>query len=272
MTAADVVRSVPEAIWGVLLGSILAFGGTFLATRLQLAHDARQRERDRKMALRRDIFLEAADAVAGTTDYFFKFANIDLPMSELSLSVPKPGWLNKLYTVASIETIEAFTEASAALGAAAFALLRERMVVEQVKNNLDRVTEQVEAARSAQERLGEIATGLATLPISNENIVSRRAAQDRWEQSVNAFEQVVKEQTLLVNDKLRRQRDLLKQAVAYAAGYQGKLREALIRMRNELEFPLDAEKYELMNRKLDGHLKPKFEELLTTIGRDDPTA
>jgi hypothetical protein len=56
--------------------------------------------------------------------------------------------------------VEAFTEASIALGGAAFELLRERLMVEQVKSSLERVNEQVEAARVAQQSLGEIATSL----------------------------------------------------------------------------------------------------------------
>jgi hypothetical protein len=43
-------------------------------------------------------------------------------------------------------------------------------------------------------------------------------------------------------------------------------------MRVELDFPIDADKLELMNRRLDGYLKPKFDELLATIGSDDTTA
>lgn len=265
MSIVDVMRSVPEAIWGVLLGAALAFGGTFLATRLQLRHDAHQRERDRKMNLRRDIFLEAADAVAGTTDIFFKFANIDRPLSEPTLSVSKPGWLNKLYTVASLETVEAFTEASMALGAAAFELLRERLVVERANSNLERVNEQVEAARIEQQSLSEIATNLAKQPPSPEVTPKRREAQQRWEQSLVMFEQLIAQQTKLVDDRLRLQRVLLEHAVAHTASYQIKLRKALIQMRVELDFPIDADKLESMNKRLDGYLKPKFDELLASI-------
>jgi hypothetical protein len=272
MNNVDLLRAVPEAIWGVLLGSVLAFGATFVATRLQLRHDAEQRERDREMSLRRDIFLEAADAVAGTTDYFFKFANIDLPLSELTLTVAKPGWLNKLYTVASLETIEAFSEASLALGAAAFELLRQRFVLEGVKSKLDVVNEQVEAARREQQSVGEIAHELANQMPSPELFEKRKHFQQRWERSLDTFEVVIAEQRKLIDERLNLQRALIKEAVQLSATYQTKLRAALSQLRGELDFPIDFDKLELMNERLDSHLRPKFEEMLDAMGKDETTA
>jgi hypothetical protein len=43
-------------------------------------------------------------------------------------------------------------------------------------------------------------------------------------------------------------------------------------MRVELDFPIDADKLEAMNQKLDGYLSPKNDELLTAIDTDNTTA
>ena len=68
-----------EAILGVIVGAILCFGGVAA----QLWHDAKQRERERLMQLRRDVFLEAAEAVAGSQQFFFRFANTDIPFGKI---------------------------------------------------------------------------------------------------------------------------------------------------------------------------------------------
>src|SRR5215213_11494982 len=88
--------NIPDSILGVIIGSLLAFGGTSVATFFQLRHDAKQRERDRKMQLRRELFLEAAEGAPGP-EYFIKVANPDVPLSELGVPTAKPAWMNKLF-------------------------------------------------------------------------------------------------------------------------------------------------------------------------------
>jgi hypothetical protein len=268
MNIADLLRSVPETIWGVLLGAVLAFGATFVATRLQLAHDAKQRERERRMSLRRDIFLEAADAVAGTTDYFFKFANVEVPMRELTISTSKPGWINKLYMVASLETIEAFTQTSLALGAAAFDLLQRRFVLERVNNKLTLVTEQVEAAGREQQSAGEIAAALAKEAPSSEVLEKRKHVQDRWEQSLHAYEKVIIQQRELIDERLALQKALLEHAIRHSTTYQARLRHALVQLRSELDFSIDLDKFEKLAERIDGQLRPEFQKVFDAIGKD----
>ena len=268
MNIADLLRSVPETIWGVLLGAILAFGATFVATRLQLTHDAKQRERERRMSLRRDIFLEAADAVAGTTDYFFQFANIEVPMRELTISTSKPGWINKLYIVASLDTIEAFSQASLALGAAAFDLLQRRFVLERVNSKLTLVTEQVEAAGREQQSIGEIATALAKESPSPEVFEKRKHFQDRWEQSLHTYENVIIQQRDLIDERLALQKALLEDAIRHSASYQARLRHALVQLRAELDFPVDLDKFEKLTERIDGQLRPEFQKVFDAIGKD----
>lgn len=268
MSAADFVRAIPEGLWGVLLGSLLAFGATYVATRRQLLHDAEQRERDRKMSLRRDVFLEVADGLAGTTDYFFKFANADVPLVELGASTQKYGWLNKLYVIASLETIEAFSEANGQYGAAVFDLMRERLRVEDLKHKIDGVGQQIELCVSEQRHVGELAAALANQVRTAQVMDEQKLTAQRWEDSVEERTRLDREQSEYLDAKLRIQKSLLERAVQHTLAYQSKLRKALSAIRNELDFPIHSGELERMSRRIEIDVQNRFKELLVAIESD----
>lgn len=264
----EIVGAVPEGIWGVLLGSLLAFGGTFVATRQQLRHDAEQRERERKMQLRREVFLESADGVAGNAEYFMKFANVDLPISELTPSNAKPGWLNKLYTVASLDAIEAFTVANAALGAAAFDLLRRRLVVEDVKNKITSVSQQIDAIKAIQQTIRDAVAATANVTPTPEVLQGRKVVQQHWDQTWREFEKLGEKNSHLLDQKVKLQRVLLEQAISYSIEYQKKLRKALVALRLELDLPIDETRLETFMAQVDAEMLPKMKELFDAIESD----
>src|SRR5580698_1466183 len=65
------LHHVPDVIWGALIAALVAFTSTMLSNRnsrkqlrMQLTSDALQQDRERAMALRRDVYLPAAEAIA----------------------------------------------------------------------------------------------------------------------------------------------------------------------------------------------------------------
>lgn len=70
-----------------------------------------QAERERRMNLRREVYLEAAEALGRTQEFLASFSRQDLQLSQLMDIVRGvPGSLNKFHLVASEDTIEAETE------------------------------------------------------------------------------------------------------------------------------------------------------------------
>jgi hypothetical protein len=254
-------RAIPEGIWGVIVGSLL----TFVGVGRQLHHDSWQRDRDRAMQLRRDVFLEAADGAAGTTTYFVQLANINVPMDQLNAAGSKQGWLNKIYTVASLEAIEAFSEASAALGASAFDLVKLRLGVEEIGHKIDAANGQVEAIKGVQQRISEAAAAALTetpTPVLQERV---EAMQKDWVRSWQEIETVGLQISDLWDEKLRRQRALLERAVQYSIDYQKTLRRALIALRVELEIPLDVQHFNQVMDRIDATMLSKLAKLLDTL-------
>lgn len=261
------LSQIPDGIWGVLIGSALALGGTYVATRAQLRHDERQRERDRKMQFRREVFLEAAEGVSGT-EQFMKLANPDLPLNEMSASSTRPGWLNKLYMVASLESLEAFTTASATMAASTFDLFRLRITVENVKTQIGNLRQQLDAMSAVQERIREIAAGVAAQPQSPETQSTLSTIQADWDRTSRELERLNAEIARLTTEKLKLHRALLEQAVTYSVHYAEKLQQAWVALRTELDFPIDPEKLQALSKRVDAEMIPKFRQLLDAIDSD----
>ena len=65
------LTSIPHVVWAAIIASGLTIFGVTLANRankkcliLQLNHDAQQKDKEREMQLRRDVYIEAAEAIA----------------------------------------------------------------------------------------------------------------------------------------------------------------------------------------------------------------
>ena len=52
--------------------------------KIQLQHEATQKNRDREMTLRREVYLEAASEMANAARYIAKFGDLNLPFAEHS--------------------------------------------------------------------------------------------------------------------------------------------------------------------------------------------
>ena len=67
MCVFDFIESVPDVVWAAVIASIITLSGVIAANisntnrlKLQLGHDSREKEKDRKMTLRREVYLQAA--------------------------------------------------------------------------------------------------------------------------------------------------------------------------------------------------------------------
>lgn len=260
----DAVDAIPETIWGVLIGSGLTWVATHTATRRQLRHDAEQRDVERKMQLRKEVFLEVAEGVPGT-ESFMKLANAEQPLNDITMTTTRPGWLNKLQTVASAEAVEAFYAANAALGAAGFELLSRRIAIDQIKTRIDAVDQSVAAMKAVQERIRETAATVANGDPTPEVSEQLQIMQQHWDQTWTEIENLNREGSSLLDEKFRRQLALFETAVEFSLSYQKQLRRALLTLRAELGIPIDNERLESALDRIDNDMLPKFRSMLNTM-------
>lgn len=133
-----------KGIPAVATGSLLTLFGVWLQSRsesnrlkIQLQHDAGQREKERQMDLRREVFLGVAEALGRQSEYINLFGKVDFDFwKEQELIKGNIGAGNKLNLIAGIETIEAYARANQAWAKALFELTKMRLQIEEVKGEL----------------------------------------------------------------------------------------------------------------------------------------
>lgn len=130
-----------KAILPVATGSVITLFGVWLQSRseakrlrLQLEHDAKQREKERQMDLRREVFLGAAEALGKQVEYINLFSKTDFDYwKDQEILRGSPGAANKVHLIASNETIEAYAQAYQVVLEATPTLTKMRFEIEEVK-------------------------------------------------------------------------------------------------------------------------------------------
>lgn len=136
------LAKLPEVVWAALGGSGLTLLGVWLQNlwegkrlRQRLQHDEAQRNRERQIQLRRDIYLEAADSAVKAQRILADIARVDRPVAELG-GVVAPldlAGLSKAHLVGQFGTIQAFQELGQSLFTEMLSLLEARAEYEEAK-------------------------------------------------------------------------------------------------------------------------------------------
>jgi hypothetical protein len=267
MTWINALATIPAAVWGVLLGSLI----TFIGVGRQLGHDSRERDRERQMQLKRGVYLDAAEGIAGSTDQFLRFANLDVPLGQAALPTTKPGWLNKVYVVGNIETIDAFNDAGVELGVITFELLKTRISAEDAKRQVDTINTRIESIRLFQQQLqAEVHASGAQQP--SQQLLERMAlTKQYWDRTWSDLEVATAELSEASKKLFEMQRKLLEESVNHYRGYQSKLQRAIVELRKELELPLNESQFNRIFTESDSKMLPKFKAFLATFDEDAST-
>src|ERR1035437_8029246 len=91
MSVLTLLREIPAAVWGTIVGAFLSLAGVMLSHRharklqaAQLKHDSEERSRERQMSWRREVYLSAAESVSRLSGLIGRIPDLGVPDQELS--------------------------------------------------------------------------------------------------------------------------------------------------------------------------------------------
>jgi hypothetical protein len=135
------LHHVPDVVWAALIAAMVAFTSTVLSNRnsrkqlqMQLNNNALQRDRERAMALRRDVYLPAAEALARVQGALGQLTRVSADEEAIGRQlVTDLATMAKIHLVASESTVAALMAYQKALMPAYLELiaLRAPIVVRQ---------------------------------------------------------------------------------------------------------------------------------------------
>lgn len=161
MDLVGMLEAVPATVWGFLVGSLITVIGVALTNasntkrlRLQHAHERDIAERTRDLAMRRDVYLGAFDAIATGMTMVGNFGELDVPFQDLMRSyMGKAAAMGKVTIVGEEDTIRAVANFEQALTGAFIRLTAQRNGVDQRFKRMQALADKITRSEAEQERL-----------------------------------------------------------------------------------------------------------------------
>lgn len=241
--------AIPASFWGVVVGSFFSIAGVAISNRAsdkrlraQFEHEREWKTKDREMALRKEVFLSAAEALAAGMNSIGRFANFEIPNDQVTKPyIEKAPAISKVHVIARTETILPLAQFTSGLGALYMELFARRHELLREKNALTLVDDQIAQFGKERDRILEMIK-----QHNIEGIVDQR----RWDVLQGNFDFEQKR----INDGLAHRAQL---AAALQPKHLEFMRECLSRARElgvmlipvltavriELELPLDESAY-----------------------------
>jgi hypothetical protein len=248
-TIQQILDAIPASFWGVVVGSFFSIGGVAMTNRAsdmrlraQFEHERESKTKDREMALRKEVFLSAAEAVAAGMNSIGRFANFDIPNDQVTQSyVEKAPAISKVHVIALTETILPLAQFTSHLGALYMELFAQRHELMNEKSAIALIDNQVAQFGKERDRILEM--------IKQHNIEGV-VDQRRWErlQDNFEFEQKRINEWLAHRGQLAaalqpRHLEFMRQCLSHTEQLGGMLIPVLTAVRLELELPLDEAAY-----------------------------
>jgi hypothetical protein len=248
----SLVGSIPSTFWGVVIGAFFALGGVHLTNRasdrrlkLQLEHDRTLKNVERELALRKDIYLAAAEAISEGLRTVLRFP--DLLVSNRDLMdryAEKAASVAKIHVVAKEETVNALSVFMSELEAAFLRLWVKRYPLMAQKERIDTLARQADEFGGTRDQMVEL---MRQHNIDGSNDPRRiQVLQGNFDFEQKRVAKSIEEQQALG-------KDLATKAISYfteAYGEYKKLMKLLVpvvvAVRAELELPIDGAVLEKM--------------------------
>lgn len=163
MTFTEIIARIPTEVWAAIAGAALALGGVLLTNRnnrqqlvASLEHDSEQRNRERELALKRDIYVPAAEGVNRLVRLIYSMNDLDLSNDQLVLEQKEASTaIARLQVVASNELIQATNVFMHAFNLAYMEMILKRAPLIDNKIKMDLVEGVLKNVNQDQDRLIE---------------------------------------------------------------------------------------------------------------------
>jgi len=239
------LKGVPEVVWGMAAGSFFSVLAVVLTNRanlrrlrIQLEHEKEERKKDRGLALRRDLYLEAAEAVSVGIDTVGALGNPSLPVQDLmGPAIERTAAITRVYLVASDDTIAALARFITQLSNAHARLLPLRLKVDSFNEEIGRIDRAVQ--RASEERDHILSLIRQGSPAGAPDPSRWPMLQDKLDSEQARIDGLLQRRRQLEDQLLPAQRELFNSCREAVRQLNTALVPVLTSVRRELDIPVD---------------------------------
>jgi hypothetical protein len=233
------IRNISETVWAAIVASVITLSGVIITVR----SGNKQRDKDRNLELRREIYLNATAAITQWQGLIGKLSNLEFPQSQLDDELNKISpILSKVTVVANNDTIKATSRLTAKLLSTYLNLLSERMHLMDRKIEIDITNNDVQQCLAKQQHNLQIMehVNLENDVFKQNTYCTAKGNFDFWTKRLeDKFHERDQLQEKQMEEHLvftKRLCDELRNLGDYAT-------PALFAIRRELEIPIDEQDY-----------------------------
>lgn len=272
------IENVPATFWGVLAGSLFTLIGVALTNHAnfkrlerQLEHDRGLKADERKLNLKKDVYLPAAEAISAGLMAIGRLADLRIPQDKLlSDWIEKSPAIAKAQLVADEATTEAIARFNAELGATMFRLLAIRLPLTTRLQSADSLMQQVSRHSTENDRMLELSK---EMNLSGTHDEQRQTTIDSYfqfnQQRITELLAQHNGQTqALFSDQMQFSKDCQQATAALSI----LLIPLLACTRKELNLPFNAESYGRITREAHEKIAASLEDFIRNIQRHVDTA
>ena len=273
MNILSIIENLPPAFYGVLIGSLLTIIGVALTNlsntkqmRLQHEHERTLRSKERNLNLRREIYMDAMEALSTGITAIGRFSELNetpeaLMQSYTSLSAN----VGKVTIVGHNETIEALANFQLELNGAFLRLSAQRDIFDAKLRKSQTIETKISAL---EEQLNRFSNQLIQSKIDQEHARSEQL-QTEIERLEDALTTLRSENEQSTNQLMQAITNLLQTSMAEVSSLNKLLVPLISLMRTELELPFNEEHFarilEKGNKELENYMSAFFQDYQQTM-------
>lgn len=249
MNVVTFIRAIPNTVWAAIIASFLTLGGVLLTNRestkrllAQLKYDSAQRDRDREMSLRRDVYLQAAEAVSRIQALLGRLVDLSAHDGEFANeSRINSAAIAKIQVIGNDKTVRAVSAFMNEFVAAYTELWFERIRLVERKNRIEIVKQYREKASLEQERWLEL---MKRMNLDGSSDPRRwQVINDNFEFARKQHERYSREEQSAWTEQRREHLQVLKSCIEHSSRLAELIPPAVFAVREELELPLNKDEY-----------------------------
>jgi hypothetical protein len=267
----SLVESIPSTFWGVVIGAFFAIGGVHLTNRandrrlkLQLEHDRTLKNAERELALRKDIYLAAAEAISEGLRTMLRFPDLLISNRDLMIRYSdKAASIAKIHVVAREETVKTLSIFMSELEAAFLRLWVRRYPLMAQKEQIDILGRQADEFGETRNQMVEL---MRQHNIDGSNDPRRmKVLQGNFEFEQKRVDKAIEDQQALG-------KDLAMKGIGYFGEAYGEYKKVMkllapvvIAVRTELELPISRALVEKLYEETVQRQETQLTEFFTAI-------
>lgn len=266
----EAIKSVPNVIWSAIIASLLTLIGVLLTNKgnnlrftKQLEHEGSQRDKEREINLRREVYLSASEAIAEAQGSITKFPNSTIQeLQDRFNNSTLSANLNKIHIVASERTVSAIGSFGERFSEAIASLMVKKIVLQTLEDEVKTINENINSMLATREQILE---QIQEIPKTQENSAYIDTLFKQFNETdlpLNTlFEERDTKTPKLLEQNFAYQQECLDES--FSVGQT--LIEANLAIRQELKLPIDEGFYTNLMTEQYNSAKQSFEKYIEKI-------